>query len=53
MQIEELNQLRDNNFKKLGQYMYQKQYYDEEIKKLLIQQQELCNKIFRLQNEME
>jgi len=49
--LEELKQQREENFKKLGQFMLQKQYYEDYIKNLLIKQEELCKKIFELERQ--
>ena len=47
--LEQLKQQREENFKKIGQYMLQKQYYENGIKNLLVMQEELCDKIFKLE----
>lgn len=52
-QLENLKKKRDENFKKLGQYLLQKKYYEENIEKLLQQQEELCNRIFKIEKIFE
>ena len=44
-QINELKQQRDENYKKLGQQLLKKKYYEDSIKNLLEHQEYLCNKI--------
>lgn len=47
--IEKLKHNRDENFKKLGQYLLQKKYYEENIEVLLRYQEDLCNRILRME----
>jgi len=47
--LEQLKQQREENFKKIGQYALQKSYYENGIKRLLVMQEELCDKIFKLE----
>ena len=50
--LEQLKNQRDEIFAKIGQYMLQKQYYENKIKNLLITQEDLCNKIFNLERDI-
>lgn len=50
-ELEELKRERDENFKKLGQYQLQKSYYEQGIKRLTEIQEELCNRIIRMERE--
>ena len=50
--LEALEQQRKENFEKIGQYMLQKKYYEDEIKELLIYQENLCKKIFELKRSI-
>ena len=52
-QINELIQQRNENFKKLGQYLLQKKYYEDSIKNLLEHQEYLCNKIIVMMRNNE
>lgn len=49
--IEELKQQREENFKKLGQWQLQKHYYEHKIKCLTEAQEELCHRIFRMEQD--
>ena len=48
-ELKELQQQRDEIFKKIGQCMLQKKYYEQNIEKLLIEQELLCDKIFKIE----
>lgn len=50
-QLNELIQQKDENFKKLGQYLLQKKYYEEHIEGLLKYQEDLCNRILRMERD--
>lgn len=47
-QLNELIRQRDENFEKLGQWLLQKKYYEDNIKNLLEQQERLCEKIIAM-----
>jgi hypothetical protein len=47
--LDKLKHYRDENFKKLGQYLLQKKYYEEHIEGLLRYQEDLCNRILRME----
>ena len=47
--LEILKEQRKENLEKIGQYMLQKQYYENAIEKKLIQQKQLCDAIFKLE----
>jgi hypothetical protein len=49
--IDKLKHYRDENFKKLGQYLLQKKYYEENIEVLLRYQEDLCNRILRMERD--
>ena len=49
MIIKELEEQREENFKKIGQYQLQKFYYEQGIEELLKKQQELCDRIYQLE----
>ena len=51
MSLEDLKKLREENFKKIGQSLLQKMYYEEEVEELLMQQKKVCNDIFKLERE--
>ena len=51
-ELEQLKQQRDENFKKLGQYQLQKHYYEQEIKRLTETQEELCNRIIKIERDL-
>lgn len=52
VKLEQLKQQRDENFKKLGQYQLQKKYYEDSIECLLKHQEELCNRIIRMERDL-
>lgn len=49
--LEQLKELRADNFQQIGQCMLQKKYYEEKIEELLKSQEELCTKIFQLERK--
>ena len=51
-ELKELQQQRDEIFKKIGQCMLQKKYYEQNIEKLLIEQELLCDKIFKIERKV-
>ena len=51
--LEELKRERDNNFVKLGQWYMQNVYYERKLECLSKAQEELCNRIFRMERDYD